>query len=263
MDYFHKTDKNEHEELLWNIPEQKQGTVNIIGGNSQNFRTPTKVAEFLSSTYPIKTTNLVLPDALKTKLPPLPNFVFLSSTDTGSLANTDELTATINHADFSLLIGDFSKNSITAAAVHDACKNAKKPTLLTRDTLDLITPHLTESTLMNENLIFLSSMPQLIKLLRAVYYPKVLLLSQSLVQVADALHKFTLSYPAQIITLHSDQILIAKNGNVIAVPIASTTFTPLSFWFGEAAASIVAINLFNPNNFLNATTAILTAKTTK
>ena len=258
MDYLHKTDKPEHKELLWNIPEQKQNTVNIIGGNSQNFRTPMKVAEFLSSTYPIKTTNLVLPDALKTKLPPLPNFVFLSSTDTGSIADADELTATVNHADFNLLIGDFSKNSITAAAVHDACKNSEKPTLLTRDTLDLITPHLTESTLMNENLFFFATMPQLIKIFRAVYYPKMLLLSQPLIQVAEALHKFTLSYPTQIITLHNGQILIAKNGNVTVIPLEKTNYTPLNFWFGELAAKIVALNLYNPNNFNDATaTAIL------
>lgn len=258
MDYLHKTDKNEHEELLWNIPEQKQNTVNIIGGNSQNFRTPMKIAEFLSNTYPVKNANLVLPDALKTKLPPLPNFIFLTSTDTGSFADAKEIAQTINTADYNIMIGDMSKNSITATAVASALKDTEKPIIVTRDAIDLIAPNLTELTLMNENLILLASMPQLIKLFRAVYYPKMLLLSQPLIQVAEALHKFTLSYPAQIITLHNGQILIAKNGNVTVIPLEKTNYTPLNFWFGELAVKIAALNLYNPNNFNDATaTAIL------
>ena len=258
MDYLHKIEKPEHEEMLWNIPEQKQDTINIIGGNSQNFRTPMKIAEFLNNTYPVKNANLVLPDALKTKLPPLSNFIFLTSTDTGSFAGTKEIAQTINTADYNIMIGDMSKNSITATAVASALKDTEKPIIITRDAIDLIAPNLTESTLMNENLIFLASMPQLIKIFRAVYYPKMLLLSQPLIQVAEALHKFTLSYPTQIITLHNGQILIAKNGNVTVIPLEKTNYTPLNFWFGELAVKIAALNLYNPNNFNDATaTAIL------
>ena len=106
---------------------------------------------------------------------------------------------------------------------------------------------------MNENLIFFASIAQLQKLLRAVYYPKMLLLSQSLVQVVDILHKFTLSYPISIITLHNEQILIVKNGNVKGVPIIKSGYSPFMLFQGELAAKIVALNLYNPNNFLNAT----------
>ncbi len=113
MDYLHRYDKNPFADLLWNIPEQKQGAVNIIGGNSQSFRASVKVAEYLSNNFPIKTISLVLPDALKTKLPPLDNLIFLSSTDSGSFSNADELKNTLNSADFNLIIGDLSKNNIT------------------------------------------------------------------------------------------------------------------------------------------------------
>ena len=130
---------------------------------------------------------------------------------------------------------------------------AEKPTLITRDSVDVLAENLSEQTLMNENLMFLASMPQLIKIFRAVYYPKMILLSQSLVQVAEALHKFTLSYPASIITLHNGQILLAKNGLVKAVPLEKTNYTPLSIWQGELAAKIVAMNLYNPDQFLDAT----------
>ena len=258
MEYLHKIEKLEGgEDLLWNIPEQKQGDINIIGGNLQNFRTSVKVAEFLTANYPLKTINVVLPDALKNKLPPLPNLVFLSSTDSGSLANATEITNTLDSADFNLLVGDFSKNSITTQAITEACQRTTKPTIVTRDTVDLLTEGKTERILMNENLILMGSMAQLQKIFRAVYYPKVLLLTQSLMQVAEAIHKFTLSYPVSIITLHDGQIIIAKNGELNVVPISSTKYSPLSMWDGELAARIMALNLYNPNNFNKATTVAL------
>ena len=65
MDYFEKIENNPYEDLYWNIPEKKQGAVNVIGGNGQSFRTEVKVAECLAEKYPIETVNLILPDALK------------------------------------------------------------------------------------------------------------------------------------------------------------------------------------------------------
>lgn len=251
MEFLHKYDENPFLDLAWNTPEQKQGAVNIIGGNSMNFRTPVKVAEHLSANYPIKTVNLVLPDALKTKLPTLENFLFLSSTDSGSFGSAEELKTAIDSADDSLLIGDLSKNNITRAAVATAVTEAEKPVILTRDAVDLIAEEASDKLLANQNLVFMASIPQLQKLFRAVYYPKMLMMSQSLVQVAEALHKFTLSYPTQIITLHNGQVLVAKNGNVHTGILSG--YTPLTFWMGEAAAKILANNLFNPNNFEKAT----------
>ncbi len=256
MDYFKKIDSRPSDDLLWNVPERKQGSVNIIGGNGQNFRTPVKTAEFLSEKYPVETINVVIPDALQKKLPPLPNFVFLPSTDSGSFSG-EGLDRALSGADFNLVIGDISKNSITGQAVASAVKSAEKMTLITRDAVDIIAENSPERVLMNENLIFFASIPQLIKLLRAVYYPKMLLLSESLMQVVEVLHKFTLSYPISIITLHSEQILIAANGEVVAVPIEKTGYSPITIWSGELAAKIVALNLYNPNNFISSSVASL------
>ena len=255
MNYLHKIDEaSDKDKLLWNVPEQKQGFVNILGGNSQNFRMPIKIAEYMTANYQIKTLNIVLPDALKTKLPPLPNFVFLSSTDSGSLANKKEILDTLNLADYNLVPGDLSKNSITIKAVTEALQEATKPSVVTRDAVDLLAEEQTERALMNENLVIVGSMAQLQKIFRAVYYPKVLLLTQPLTQVAEALHKFTLSYPVSIITLHDGQILIVKNGEVNVIPLNKTSYSPISFWSGELTAKIVALNLYNPNEFLQAAT---------
>ena len=259
MDYFEKIEKKPGEDLSWNIPEQKQGIVNVIGGNSQSFKTEVRVSEFLASKYPFRDLKVVLPDALKPQLPPLPNFVFLESTDSGSFANDVELKNVFNAADFNLLLGDLSKNTTTIRAIASACRYSEKPLLITRDAVDTIANTNLEQVLMNENIIFFASMPQLIKLLRAIYYPKMLLLSQPLMQVAEVLHKFTLSYSISIVTLHNNQILIAKNGVVKAVPVENSGYTPIFFWQGELAGKIIAMNLYNPNNFISATISAIFA----
>ena len=256
MDYFKKIEDGPLEDLTWNIPERKQGTVNIIGGNSQNFRTPVKTAEFLSGKYPVENINVILPDALKEKLPPLPNFVFLPSTESGSFSG-EGLEKVLNSADYNLVIGDISKNSITAKELQSALKVTEKMTILTRDSVDIIAEGNPERLLMNENIIIFGSLAQLQKVLRAVYYPKMLLLSQSLIQVVEILHKFTLSYPVSLVTLHNGQVLVAASGNVVAVPLEKTSYSALSIWNGELAAKIMAMNLYNPNNFISSCVASL------
>ena len=252
MDYFEKLEKNPYEDAKWNVPERKHGTINVIGGNLQNFRTEIKIAEFLGEKYPVEKINLVLPDSLKNKLPPLDNFVFAPATENGSFAESQELLDVFGAADSNLVLGDLSRNNVTGKAIAGACRKSEKMTLVTRDAVDLVAENGADRLLMNENLIFLASIPQLIKLLKAVYYPKMLLQSQSLVQVAEVLHKFTLSYPAQIITLHSGQILVAHNGAVKAVTLEMTGYSPITIWGGELAAKIVALNLYNPNSFIPA-----------
>ena len=253
MDYFEKIDKNPYEDLKWNIPDRKQGVVNIIGGNAQNFRTEVKIAEFLGAEYPVDAVKVVMPESLKPKLPPLPNFVFLPETESGTFKESQELVDAFNIADFNLVLGDLSRNKVTGEAIASACKSAERMTLITRDAVDLVAENGVERLLMNENLIFFASVPQLIKLLRAVYYPKMLLQSQSLIQVAEVLHKFTLSYPIKIVTLHNEQVLVVENGIVKAVALSATGYSPITIWNGELAAKIVAMNLYNPNSFIKAT----------
>ncbi len=255
--FFKKIEKVRKEEILWNVPEQKQGLIAVVGGNSQNFRTSVKVSEFLIANYPIREVDLVLPDALEKKLPPLENTKFLTSTESGSFADGDELTRVLNLADFNLLVGDFSKNSVTAKALADAVKKAEKPLMMTRDAVDLLAENQPERWLMNDNVIIMATMAQMVKLLRAAYYPKMLTLTQPLIQVAEALHKFTLSYPVSLVVLHDEQILIVKSGEVQVLALEKTNFSPLTLWGGEAAAKIAALNLFNPGNFAEATAVAL------
>ena len=256
-EYFTKVEAGDYDDLKWNIPEQKKGKVNIIGGNSQSFKAVVKTTEIMSKNYNLEVLNVVLPSSLESKLPSLPNLKFLSSNESGAFDDADELKEVMSAVDFNLMIGDMSRNSETARVVASVLEVIEKPTLITRDAVDLIAEQVTEKMLANENLIFLASMPQLVKILKAVYYPKMLLLNQSLIQVAGVLHKFTLSYPTNIITLHDDQVLIAKGGQVKAVALSELDYSPLAFWMGDPAVKITVMNLYNPNNFLNASVSAL------
>lgn len=252
MDYFEKLESNPYEDLKWNIPEKKQGSVNIIGGNVGHFRTEIKTAEFIAGNFPVEDVRLILPDALKGKIPEMPNFLFLPSVESGGFSESQELIDCFNRSDFNLVLGDLSRNSVTGKAVQSAVKSSERMTLITRDAVDLLTENAPDRWLMNENIRVVASMAQLIKLLRAVYYPKMILMSSSLVQVADVLHKFTLSYPVGIVTLHNGQVLVAENGTVKAVGLAQTGHSALSFWNGEVAGEIVGMNLYNPSRFVEA-----------
>lgn len=261
MEYFEKIDKNPYQDLYWNVPEeQKKGEIVVVGGNAGSFRVPVKTAEFLLGNFPLKTVRLILPEMLKSKLPPLPDAVFLKDAAGGSIADADGLVKAFDAVDFSVIVGDLSKNSATAGAVGKAIIGGEKPILVTRDAVDLIAGEKIEQILMREDLTLVGSLVQIQKILKAVYYPKMLLASQSLVQVVEVFHKFTLSYPAQIVTLHEGQILIAKNGRVVAVPMVQTPYSVLTIWNGEMAARIACLNLYNPGKFIEATVAAVMGK---
>lgn len=257
MEFFEKVEKL-GEDLGWNIPEQKMGKMVVIGGSKGNFRAVVKTAEFLMAKYPVEEVRIVVPESLKGVVPELSNVKFVGATESGSFGEEKELAAAFCTEGYNLVVGDLSKNAKTGQILAKILAETSAPTLITRDAVDLAAETGADGMLMNEKIVILASLVQVQKLLRSVFYPKMLTLSQSLVVVAEILHKFTLSYPVKIITLHSGQILVADGGAVKAVPIEKTGLMPITIWNGELAAKIGALNLYNPGNFVGATlTAIL------
>lgn len=253
-DYWQKNqDLKLFKDLSWNIPEQKTGTFNIIGGNSNSFSSVIRSTEYLLKTFPIKKLNLLLPESLRSKVPPLPEITFLSATESGSFDKSHLLNEFVASADSSIFIGDFSKNSATCIAISDAIKNNEKPVLLTRDSIDLVLPEL-PNLIERDNLFLVGSLAQIQKVFRAVYYPKVLLLSMPILPIIEALHKFTLSYSTTILTYANDQIIIASSGQVVTTPLAKTSFSPITLWSGNLAVNIAANNYFSTGKPLEATT---------
>ena len=238
-------------DLSWNFPEQKRGTIKIVGGNSASFATEVKIAEYLNQTFPfLENINNLFPDVLKPKLPPLPSLEFYASTDSGSFADTPEFRRGLDGSDFSLILGDLSKNSITLVALAEMIKTTPGlPLLVTRDAIDLLTAE-AETLISLDPLYLVASLASLQKLFRALYYPRPLLLSEPLLPVVETLHKFTLSYPTAILTFHEGKILCANHGQVASVDLEKTSYSPLTLWDGTLAARLATFAMFNKNQEL-------------
>lgn len=261
MSYWQKQSKPLFADLAWNIPEQKTGRLGLIGGNSQGFNAIIRIAEFINQTFPVRDLPILLPASLRTKLPPLPNLNFAPATESGSFAQSPLLSDFVSSNDYTLIAGDLSKNSATAIALTNALipksPDAKPPhAMLARDSVDLLSPSM-DQLLVNPNLTIFASAAQLQKIFRTVYYPKMIMLSAPLLPILEALHKFTLTYPVTILTLHEGQLITARNGQVITTPLPDTGYSLISLWSGELAAKIAAFNLYNPTKPLEATTAAL------
>ena len=96
--------------------------------------------------------------------------------------------------------------------------------------------------------LFVASFAQVQKLLTSVYYPKMLTFSMQLLQLVDVLHKFTITYPTVVVTLHKDNLVIAHGGHVVTQQWAN----PMLLWRGEAAAHIASWYLWSPRQPLHA-----------
>jgi len=255
LDYWTKSDKVLDENIFWNVPEQKTGTIQIIGGNANSFSHEIKQTEFLTSKN-LKEVRLLLPDSLRTKIPPVPGVNFAPSTESGSFDKSEELKFAINDADITLLSGDFSKNSKTSVALTNAIKESTKPVVLVRDTIDDISES-AEEFIERGNVIVVASMSQLQKLFRNLMYPKMILLSSPLMPIVETLHKFTLSYPVTILTFHEGKIIVANNGEIITTSIEATNYSPIGLFTGNLAAKIAMLNLWNPGKPLESTHSAL------
>lgn len=282
--YWQKQKKPLFADLAWNIPEQKTGRVNVIGGNSGGFHGAMRFAEFLARDFPVKNVDLLVPDALRDKIPPLANLDFAPSTESGSFASSTRLNQAFMATDLVVLAGDLSRNSATAAALAKAIQQAtpgvagvaraKLPgsddtaensstdssaaLFVMCDAVDLLAPE-AATLLQFPRLILFASMMQLQKIFRAVYYPRMLMLSQPLTMAIETLHKFTLSYPVTILTFHDQQLIVAKDGNISTTPLEKSGYSMIELWGGRLAAKVAAYNLYNPAKPFEATTAAIFA----
>lgn len=266
LSYWKKQTRPLFPDLAWNIPTQKIGHALIVGGNSQGFSTVIRTSEFIAKNYPFAYVTTLLPDALRGKLPPFSNLELLPSTASGSFAKSFQLDDYFIRNDATLVIGDLSKNSATADAIANAILSAYRPDepitsppnsapiVITRDSVDLLANEMSR-ILARPNTFIVASMAQLQKIFRAVYYPRMVMLSQPLLPTIETLHKFTLTYPITILTFHQENIIVAHGGNVATTPIANTEYSPISLWSGPLAARILTMNAFNPNKPFEATVA--------
>ena len=226
-------------DAMWSKPERRDlaGKLAIIGGNSQAF-VAVAAAHKTAFLAGVGTAKIVLPESLKKTLPAplaaqLTDVTFSPAGPSGGFAATalPDWLAAADWADVVLFIGDSGANSETAALLETfLARNTETPVIITRDAVDLV-QHSAESILHRAPTHLVVSFSQLQKLFRAVYYPKVLTFNQGIKQIAETLHKFTITYPITLSLWHNDHLFVAHSGQVITQEFTA----PLRVWSGEIA----------------------------
>lgn len=243
-------------DIEWNKPEQRShaGKLAIVGGNKLGFAAVGE-AYAVAGDAGIGQVRVLLPDALKKAVPPIiTDVVFAAGNPSGSLARDAraDMHALGAWADEVLLIGDAGRNSETAIVYEEFIRDYAGMLTITRDAFDLLANTM-DTVVEREKTLLVVSFAQLQKAFGRVYYPKILTFSMQLQQLVEVLHKFTITYPATVMTFHQEHIVVAAGGQVTTTPWDN----PMSIWRGGVATQAAAYWLWNPSKPLEATTASL------
>lgn len=258
IEYWQKQDpaKPLFPDIEWQKPEQRAlaGKLLIAGGNAHGFAAVAQ-AHHDAVKAGIGECRVILPDALKKSIDPLAlDCVFVPTNPSGGITKDalPQLQAAAGWSDGLLLIGDAGRNSETAIVYEDLLASfPEKTTVVTRDAIDLL-KGAWPSMLERDKTVFIATFAQLQKIFQSVYYPKTILFSMQLLMLVDALHKFTITYPATIVVFHQEQLIVAHGGEVTTTPWGD----PMRIWRGTvgATASVYAVQ---HRNVLQAITASL------
>lgn len=245
-------------DVEWSKPERRDqsGKLLVVGGNKLGF---SAIADAYQTALGLGVghVKVLLPDSLKKSVPPtLLDVIFAASTPSGSISKNalPELTAASRVADGVLLIGDAGRNAETALIYEEFIQAYEGQLTVTRDAIDLVKNN---SGLLVErpNTLLVISFAQVQKLFAGVYYPKILTFSMQLLQFVEALHKFTITYPVTIMTLHKDTLVIAKGGEVVT----QVWEDPMAIWRGAVATNAASYWLWNAEAVLEACAASVVA----
>jgi hypothetical protein len=244
------------EDIEWQRPEHKSlsGKLLIIGGNKLGFAA---VAQAYNDTLAagVGECRAALPDALKPIIDKLAlDCVFVHTNPSGGISKEalPTLEASAAWADAILIIGDAGRNSETAITLEQFLGRSSKPAIITRDAVDLLRGN-TALLLERGNTTFVLSLAQLQKMLQAVYYPKTILFSMQLTTLVETLHKFTISYPVNLVVFHQNQLIVAHDGQISTTPWEDV----MMIWRGSVAAKTSVYWLQNLNKPFEAITTSL------
>ncbi len=250
-------------EIEWNRPEQKglAGLLAIFGGNKLNFAAVSQ-GYMRAVEMGIGQARVFLPDSVRNVIKSRqiinsPQVFFAKSGPSGSFSaeSYDELRAATDWAKVSLFLGDLGKNAETEVVIERVLARsvaAEQRTVIARDAVDIFIASAAD-LIVNPNLVVIASFAQLQKVFRSLFYPKILTFSLNLANLVEILHKFTITYPCAIATLHQDSFIVARGGTVISTPLSATKYSPLSIWSGEVAVRAAVFYAWNPSKPLEAT----------
>lgn len=232
-------------------PEQRRmaGKLLIIGGNKNAFFS---VANAMTIAYKIGVgeARVLLPASVKGQVPVTAEVYFAPVEKSSGAFGKEAVSEMLIQADWAdavVLIGDVGKNAETTVALAEFLRSCEKPIYITRDAVDTVTPEVADWSILREvETGLILTVPQLQKLLRALYYPKVVTLSMPTNQLIETLHKFTISYPLMpIVTAHNGQIIVAQNGNVVTEALEDTDWTQITLWGGDLVVRMAVLKIWN------------------
>ncbi len=237
-----------------------RGRLGIIGGNKLGFA---GVAEAYTTALDSGAgeVRVLLPDCLRNTIPKtMTDVIFGACNPSGSLSRDalPEIGALTAWATGILLAGDAGRNSETAITYSDLIREYTGPLTVTRDAIDLVKND-TEALVNRPSTMLIVSFAQLQKLFQAVYYPKMLTFSMQLLQLVEAVHKFTITYPVTLVVLHRETLITAHDGQVVTTKWDN----PMAIWRGQTAARAASYLLWTPNQPLEAISASLVSPKTE
>lgn len=247
-------------DIEWDKPGQRSraGRLGIIGGNKLGFAgvAESYATSLISGAGEVR---VVLPDCLRKNIPPsMTDVVFAPSNPSGSLSRDalPELQALSLWATCLLMIGDAGRNSETAITYSDLIRTYQGPLVLTRDAIDLVKND-TEALVNRPSTVLVASFAQLQKIFQSVYYPKMLTFSMQLLQLVEAVHKFTITYPVTLVVLHHDTLITSHGGEVVT----TKWDTPMAIWRGAVGARAATYVMWTPEKPLQAIATSLVTPT--
>lgn len=247
-------------DIEWGKPEQRsaRGRLGIIGGNKLGFA---GVAEAYSTALGAGAgeVRVLLPDCLRKSIPKsMTDVVFGACNASGSLSREamPEVRALASWSQTILMAGDAGRNSETAITYSDLIREYTGQLVITRDAVDLVKND-TEALVNRPNTTLIISFAQLQKIFQAVYYPKMLTFSMQLLQLVEAVHKFTVTYPVTLVVLHRETLVTAHDGQVVTTKWDN----PMAIWRGQTAARAASYLLWTPKQPVEAiATSLLSSK---
>lgn len=241
-------------DLEWAKPERRDqsGKLLIVGGNKLGFAA---VAEGYQTALQTGAgqAKVLLPDCLRKAVPPvITDVIFAACTPSGGLSKDalPELKASSQWSDAVLLIGDAGRNAETALAYEEFITGFNGPLTVSRDAIDLV-KNGPDLLVERPDTLMIASFAQVQKLFAGVYYPKVLTFSMQLMQLVEALHKFTITYPCGIVTLHKDTLIIAHGGQVVT----QVWQEPMAIWRGSVATRAACYWLWHRQDLIGSVVA--------
>jgi len=249
LDYWHRQSiKKLFNDVDLLPPEQKRmaGKLLVIGGNRMAFFAVASALE-TAKRMGVGEVRALLPEDLKGQVPSTSEVYFAKSGNSGAFCSEsiDEMLRLADWAEAVILIGDSGRNAETSLVFVEFLGKVEKPVLITRDAVDAVCPSVGDWLLRNGETELFVTLPQLQKLLRTLYYPKVITLSMPTNQLVETLHKFTLSYDVSVATFHNGLVIIAEKGEVVTQGLDETSYSPMSLWSGSLVAQAMVARLWN------------------